>query len=296
MHVNVVECLRKWNSSFQWTLQFALISTIPSSFLNINFLFYPIPWQFFNGISCSFMKLLLLLQNPYSQTSFSTLAFMLTPSYLFRGECEFLAKSLYKICSVITQSFRYHTFLIQKKNAFYKKSVNFSIFDCYQCKRNDIYGFDFIYLSLRLMRHRSCCSNLSLSFDCCWFCVSTSLRLLPELVEIHLVWHIFWLMRINDGSVDVTLVSFENILRVFKIQTGWLFFSILISCFVFRWIYFSGKNDTLFSHKLIIFCKTLKSNDFSDLKKKMQTLFYLKCQCEKISLRWLQLSVLWKCF
>lgn len=70
------------------------------------------------------------------------------------------------------------------------------------------------YLSVRLMRHRSCCSNLSLSFGC-WFCVSTSLRLFPELVEIHLVWHMRWFARTaclaRDGSVDVTLVSFENI-------------------------------------------------------------------------------------
>lgn len=72
------------------------------------------------------------------------------------------------------------------------------------------------YLSVRLMRHRSCCSNFSLSLDCCWFCVSTSLRLFPELVEIHLAWLMCWFARTTclarDGSVDVTLVSFENIL------------------------------------------------------------------------------------
>lgn len=75
------------------------------------------------------------------------------------------------------------------------------------------------YRSVRLMRHRSCCFNLSASFGCCcWFCVSTSLRLFPELVEIHLPWLMCWLARTiclaYDGSADVTLVSLENIFGV----------------------------------------------------------------------------------
>lgn len=75
---------------------------------------------------------------------------------------------------------------------------------------------DVNYLSVRLIRHRSCCSDFNWSFDCCWlFCVRTSLQLFPELVEIHRPWLMHWLARTNclayDGSADVTLVSLENI-------------------------------------------------------------------------------------
>lgn len=77
------------------------------------------------------------------------------------------------------------------------------------------------YLSVRLMRHRSCCSNFNVSFGCCWFCVSTSLRLFPELVEIHLPWLVCWLARTTclarDGNVDVTFVNFENMFLFFRI-------------------------------------------------------------------------------
>lgn len=74
------------------------------------------------------------------------------------------------------------------------------------------------YLSVRLMRHRSCCSNFNVSLGCCWFCVRTSLRLFPELVEIHRPLLMLWFARIiclaRHGRADVTLLSFEYILAM----------------------------------------------------------------------------------
>lgn len=73
-----------------------------------------------------------------------------------------------------------------------------------------------MYLSVRRMRHRSCCSSFSWSFGCCWLlCVSTSLRLFPELVEIHRPWLMCWLARTTCfayvGSAEAILVNLENI-------------------------------------------------------------------------------------
>lgn len=108
--------------------------------------------------------------------------------------------------------------------------------------------WDVNYLSVRLMRHRSCCSNFNLSFGCCWFCVRTSLRLFPELVEIHRPWLMCWLARTiclaYDGSVDVTLVSLENIFSAFiyDLSPQTAFCCCCLSVF-FR----CRRNDTLFS-------------------------------------------------
>lgn len=77
------------------------------------------------------------------------------------------------------------------------------------------------YLSVRLVRTRSCCSNFSFSLDCCcWFCVSTSLLLFSVLVEIHLLpLAVCWLARsiclANCCRIDMLMVTFDNLENIF---------------------------------------------------------------------------------
>lgn len=87
-------------------------------------------------------------------------------------------------------------------------------------------------LSVRRIRHRSCCSNLR-SFD--WFWVNTSLRLLVELDEIHRPWLNCWLARAiwrtQFGADAVNLVSRENIANSYSVAI-WSSESALLSGFL----------------------------------------------------------------
>lgn len=81
--------------------------------------------------------------------------------------------------------------------------------------------FFFLYLSVRLVRARSCCSNFNFSLVCCcWFCVNTSLRLFSMLVEIHLMPLLLcWLARsiwLATNCCRINMVTFDNLENIFE--------------------------------------------------------------------------------
>lgn len=76
----------------------------------------------------------------------------------------------------------------------------------------------YFYLSVRLVRTRSCCSSFNFSLDfCCWFCVSTSLLLFLAPIEMHLLPLVMCVLARsiclpNCCRIDtLTVLTFDNV-------------------------------------------------------------------------------------